>query len=121
MAKPLPSSCRVVIVGGGIIGCSLAYHFTKLGIQDVVFLECKTLTCGSTWHAAGLVPTLRANYSMSMLAKYSADLYEQLEGETGQATGFIRNGTLTVAPMLNVFVNLNGVPPWLKWPAIPVI
>ena len=97
MNKTLPSSAQVVIVGGGIIGCSLAYHLTKLGIKDVVLLERKSLTCGTTWHAAGLVPTLRANYSMSMLAKYSADLYEQLEAETGQATGFTRNGSLTVA------------------------
>ncbi|KAG1694717.1 4-methylaminobutanoate oxidase (formaldehyde-forming) [Nymphon striatum] len=97
MSKQLPSSAQVVIVGGGVIGCSLAYHLTKLGITDVVLLERKTLTCGTTWHAAGLVPTLRANYSMSMLAKYSADLYGKLEEETGQATGYVRNGSLTIA------------------------
>ncbi len=96
-AKPLPAKSQVVIVGGGIIGCSLAYHLTKLGITDVVLLERKTLTCGTTWHAAGLVPTLRATYNMSNLAKYSADLYERLEAETGQATGFLRNGSLSVA------------------------
>jgi len=97
MAKQLPSSAQVVIVGGGVIGCSVAYHLTKLGMTDIVLLERKQLTCGTTWHAAGLVPTLRANYNMSMLAKYSADLYEGLEAETGQATGFTRNGSLTVA------------------------
>lgn len=97
MSNPLPSSAQVVIVGGGIIGCSIAYHLTKLGITDVVLLERKTLTCGTTWHAAGLVPTLRATYNMSMLANYSASLYEQLEAETGQATGFVRNGSLTIA------------------------
>ncbi|WP_069865699.1 GcvT family protein [Pseudomonas citronellolis] len=97
MSNPVPSSARVVIVGGGVIGCSVAYHLTKLGIRDVVLLERKTLTCGTTWHAAGLVPTLRATYNMSMLAKYSAGLYESLEGETGQATGFLRNGSLSVA------------------------
>ncbi|MEM7359519.1 MAG: FAD-dependent oxidoreductase [Pseudomonadota bacterium] len=97
MAKQLPASAQVVIVGGGVIGCSVAYHLSKLGITDVVLLERKQLTSGTTWHAAGLVPTLRATYSMSMLAKYSADLYEQLEAETGQATGFVRNGSLTVA------------------------
>jgi len=97
MAKSLPSSAQVVIVGGGVIGCSVAYHLTKLGMTDVVVLERKQLTCGTTWHAAGLVPTLRANYAMSMLAKYSADLYEGLEAETGQATGFVRNGSLTIA------------------------
>lgn len=97
MAKQIPSSAKVVIVGGGVIGCSIAYHLTKLGIKDVVLLERKTLTCGTTWHAAGLVPTLRASYNMSMLAKYSADLYQELEKETGQATGFVRNGALTIA------------------------
>lgn len=97
MSKPFPSSAQVVIVGGGVIGCSVAYHLTKLGIKDVVLLERKTLTCGTTWHAAGLVPTLRANYNMSMLAKYSAGLYENLEAETGQATGYVRNGAITIA------------------------
>jgi len=97
MAKQLLSSAQVVIVGGGVIGCSVAYHLTKLGITDVVLLERKQLTCGTTWHAAGLVPTLRASYNMSMLANYSATLYETLEQETGQATGFVRNGSLTVA------------------------
>lgn len=97
MSKQLPSSAQVVIVGGGVIGCSVAYHLTKLGMTDVVLLERKTLTCGTTWHAAGLVPTLRANYSMSMLAKYSASLYATLEAETGQSAGYIRNGSLTIA------------------------
>ena len=97
MSKQLPSLAQVVIVGGGVIGCSIAYHLTKLGMTDVVLLERKRLTCGTTWHAAGLVPTLRATYSMSMLANYSASLYDTLEAETGQATGFVRNGSLTVA------------------------
>ncbi|WP_315980360.1 FAD-binding oxidoreductase [Aliamphritea spongicola] len=97
MTKQLPSSARVVIVGGGVIGCSVAYHLTKLGITDVVLLERKQLTCGTTWHAAGLVPTLRATYNMSMLANYSASLYDTLQAETGQATGFVRNGSLTIA------------------------
>ncbi len=97
MSKQLPSSAQVVIVGGGVIGCSIAYHLTKVGITDVVLLERKTLTCGTTWHAAGLVPTLRASYNMSMLANYSASLYDTLEAETGQATGFVRNGSLTIA------------------------
>ncbi|RTE65127.1 FAD-dependent oxidoreductase [Amphritea opalescens] len=93
----LPTSAQVVIVGGGIIGCSVAYHLTKLGFTDVVLLERRQLTCGTTWHAAGLVPTLRATYNMSMLANYSATLYDQLEAETGQGTGFVRNGSLTIA------------------------
>lgn len=97
MNKKLPTSAQVVIVGGGVIGCSVAYHLTKLGFTDIVLLERRSLTCGTTWHAAGLVPTLRATYNMSMLANYSASLYEQLEAETGQATGFVRNGSLTIA------------------------
>lgn len=106
MSNSVPGSARVVIVGGGVIGCSVAYHLTKLGIKDVVLLERKTLTCGTTWHAAGLVPTLRATYNMSMLAKYSAGLYESLEAETGQATGFLRNGSLSIATHAERFTEL---------------
>ncbi len=106
MNNSLPGSARVVIVGGGVIGCSVAYHLTKLGIRDVVLLERKTLTCGTTWHAAGLVPTLRATFNMSMLAKYSAGLYESLEAETGQATGFMRNGSLSIATHAERFTEL---------------
>ncbi len=97
MGQHLPSSAQIVIVGGGVIGCSVAYHLTKLGFKDVVLLERRSLTCGTTWHAAGLVPTLRATYNMSMLAKYSAELYQKLAKETGQETGFVRNGSLTIA------------------------
>jgi len=106
VSKQHPSSAQVVIVGGGVIGCSIAYHLTKLGMTDVVLLERKQLTCGTTWHAAGLVPTLRATYSMSMLANYSASLYDTLEQETGQATGFVRNGSLTVANNKERFAEL---------------
>ncbi|QOR38558.1 FAD-dependent oxidoreductase [Billgrantia diversa] len=106
MSQTVPSSARVVIVGGGVIGCSVAYHLTKLGIRDVVLLERNTLTCGTTWHAAGLVPTLRATYRMSMLARYSADLYERLRDETQQDTGFVRNGSLSVATHQERFTEL---------------
>ena len=84
----LPSAARVVIIGGGVIGCSVAYHLTKLGWQDVVLLERKQLTSGTTWHAAGLIAQLRATANMTKLAKYSQELYGQLEAETGVATGF---------------------------------
>ncbi len=97
MSKSLPGETRVVIVGGGIIGCSLAYHLTKLGWRDVVLLERKQLTCGTTWHAAGLVGQLRATLNMTRLARYTADLYTTLERETGQATGFKQNGSISVA------------------------
>ena len=92
-----PSSARVVIIGGGVIGCSVAYHLTKLGWSDVVLLERKQLTSGTTWHAAGLIAQLRATQNMTRLAKYSQELYGGLEAETGVATGFKRVGSITVA------------------------
>jgi len=88
---------RVVIVGGGIVGCSVAYHLAKLGWRDIVLLERRQLTCGTTWHAAGLIAQLRATESMTRLAKYSQELYGSLEAETGVATGFRRCGSITVA------------------------
>jgi 4-methylaminobutanoate oxidase (formaldehyde-forming) len=97
MAKSLPKEARVVIIGGGIVGCSLAYHLTKQGWRDVVLLERKKLTCGTTWHAAGLVGQLRATANMTRLAQYTADLFATLEQETGQATGFKQNGSISVA------------------------
>ncbi|MGH7277085.1 MAG: FAD-dependent oxidoreductase, partial [Candidatus Rokuibacteriota bacterium] len=97
MAGALPSHARVVIVGGGIVGCSVAYHLTKLGWRDVVLLERRDISCGTTWHAAGLVGQLRATQNLTRLAKYGADLYERLEAETGQATGFRRPGSISVA------------------------
>ncbi|WP_299694256.1 FAD-dependent oxidoreductase [uncultured Tateyamaria sp.] len=93
----LPTSARVVIIGGGVIGCSVAYHLTKLGWTDVVLLERKALTSGTTWHAAGLIAQLRATANMTKLAKYSQELYGDLEGETGVATGFKRVGSITAA------------------------
>lgn len=93
----LPSSARVVIIGGGVIGCSVAYHLTKLGWKDVVLLERKQLTSGTTWHAAGLIAQLRATANMTKLAKYSQELYGNLEAETGVATGFKRVGSITAA------------------------
>jgi glycine cleavage system T protein len=93
----LPTQARVVIIGGGVIGCSVAYHLTKLGWKDVVLLERKQLTSGTTWHAAGLIAQLRATANMTKLAKYSQELYGGLEQETGVATGFKRCGSITVA------------------------
>jgi 4-methylaminobutanoate oxidase (formaldehyde-forming) len=97
MTKPIPAKARVVIIGGGVSGCSVAYHLAKLGWTDVVLLERKQLTCGTTWHAAGLIGQLRASQNMTRLAKYSADLYVKLEAETGIATGMRQNGSITVA------------------------
>ena len=97
MVSEVPSHAQVVIIGGGVVGCSVAYHLTRLGWQDVVLLERKRLTSGTTWHAAGLVGQLRATHNLTRLAQYTADLYAALEGETGQATGFRQNGSLSIA------------------------
>ena len=77
--ETLPKQTQVVIVGGGVIGCSVAYHLTRLGWSDIVLLERKELTCGTTWHAAGLVGQLRATKNMTMLAQYTSELYATLE------------------------------------------
>jgi len=93
MPKPLPGHARVVIIGGGVAGCAVAYHLAKIGITDVVLMERKQLTSGTTWHAAGLIGQLRATKNLTELAKYTAELYANLEAETGQATGFKQNGS----------------------------
>ncbi len=92
----VPERASVVIVGGGIVGCSIAYHLTKRGVTDVVLLERNELTSGTTWHAAGLVAQLRASHNMTRLAAYSGELYEELEAE-GLPTGFKRTGSIAVA------------------------
>jgi 4-methylaminobutanoate oxidase (formaldehyde-forming) len=97
MSNEIPNSARVVVIGGGVIGCSVAYHLTKLGWKDVVLLEQGRLTCGTTWHAAGLVGQLRAHQNMTRLVQYSAELYQKLEAETGQATGWKQCGSVLVA------------------------
>jgi 4-methylaminobutanoate oxidase (formaldehyde-forming) len=96
MATP-PSHAQVVIVGGGIAGASTAYHLTKLGIADVVLLEQGKLTCGTTWHAAGLVGQTRATRNATRMSQYGIELYSTLEAETGLATGWKRCGSLNVA------------------------
>jgi len=93
----LPDQAEIIIIGGGIIGCSTAYHLAKLGKKDVLLLERGKLTCGSTWHAAGLVGQLRTSSSITQLLKYSVELYRELEKETGLATGWKMNGGLRLA------------------------
>lgn len=93
----LPSRAGAVVIGGGVVGCSVAYHLAKRGVKGVLLLERKRLTSGTTWHAAGLVGQLRASEAMTRLAQYSADLYARLEVETGQATGYRRTGSLSIA------------------------
>ena len=106
MAAELPRRARVVIVGGGVIGCSIAYHLTKIGWSDVVLLERKQLTSGTTWHAAGLVGQLRPSINMTRLAKYTGELYRGLEAETGQATGYRQCGSISMATTVERFEEL---------------
>ena len=93
----LPASARVVIIGGGIVGCSTAYHLGAMGADEVLLLERHRLSSGSTWHAAGLVGQLRTNANVTQLLGYSVALYDRLEAETGLATGWKRNGGLRLA------------------------
>jgi len=93
----LPTHARVVIVGGGIAGASTAYHLAKLGVRDVVLLEQGKLTCGTTWHAAGLVGQTRATRNATRMSRYGIDLYSSLEKETGLATGWKQCGSINVA------------------------
>ena len=93
----LPSRARVVIIGGGVIGASVAYHLAQMGWTDVLLLEQGRLSGGTTWHAAGLVGQLRATETGTRLVQYSTELYERLEAETGLSAGFRRCGGVTVA------------------------
>jgi 4-methylaminobutanoate oxidase (formaldehyde-forming) len=93
----LPTQARIVIVGGGIAGCSTAYHLAKLGQTDVLLLEQGQLTCGTTWHAAGLVGQMRPNRNQTRMSTYGIELYAQLEAETGLATGWKQCGSINVA------------------------
>ena len=97
MSTEVPARARVVVVGGGVVGTSVAYHLTRLGWDDVLLLEQGSLSCGTTWHAAGLVGPLRASESGTRLVQYSAELYASLEAETGQATGYRNVGGVIVA------------------------
>jgi glycine cleavage system aminomethyltransferase T/glycine/D-amino acid oxidase-like deaminating enzyme len=97
MTENLPTHARVVIVGGGVIGCSVAYHLTRLGWRDVVLLEQGRLTAGTTWHAAGLVGQMRPNRTMTAMSRYGIELYAGLEKETGLATGWKQCGSVNVA------------------------
>ncbi|MCP5368406.1 MAG: FAD-binding oxidoreductase, partial [Hyphomicrobiales bacterium] len=106
MSKTLPSHAQAVIVGGGVVGCSVAYHLTKRGWKDIVLLERKQLTCGTTWHAAGLIGQMRATSNMTKLAKYTAELYAGLEAETGQATGIRQTGSMFVTGRAERFEEL---------------
>ena len=96
-AMTLPASARIVVVGGGIVGCSTAYHLGAMGQDEVLLLERHKLSSGSTWHAAGLVGQLRTSANITQLLGYSVALYDRLEAETGLATGWKMNGGLRLA------------------------
>ena len=87
MTKTIPQSAKVVIIGGGVAGCSVAYHLSKFGWNDIVLLERDQLTSGTTWHAAGLIGQLGSSATITKLRNYSLNLYKQLEKETGLSTG----------------------------------
>jgi 4-methylaminobutanoate oxidase (formaldehyde-forming) len=97
MDPVIPTQARAVVIGGGIAGASTAYHLAKLGVRDVVLLEQGRLTCGTTWHAAGLVGQTRATRNATRMSRYGIDLYASLEKETGLATGWKACGSLNVA------------------------
>ena len=97
MTNTLPKQAQIIIIGGGIIGCSVAYHLAKEGAKDVLLLERGQLTCGSTFHAAGLVGQLRSSANITRVLKNSVELYRTIESETGQATGWKMNGGLRLA------------------------
>lgn len=97
MPAPLPQSAEIIVIGGGIVGCSTAYHLAKRGKKDVLLLERSKLTSGTTWHSAAQVRQLRSSSSLTTLMKYSAELYQSLESETEQSTGWIGCGSLSIA------------------------
>ena len=97
MTKALPSHAEIVIVGGGVAGASLAWQLGRLGKRDIAVLERGTLTCGTSWHAAGLIMQLRSSHAMTDLSHMNSSVYETLEAETGQSPGFKQNGTLAIA------------------------
>jgi 4-methylaminobutanoate oxidase (formaldehyde-forming) len=106
MDDSLPREAQVVVIGGGIVGASVAYHLAGMGWDDIVLLERKKLTSGTTWHAAGLIGQLRNSLNMTKLARYTADLYRNLEQETGLATGFRQNGSISIATNIERFEEL---------------
>src|SRR6266481_9031194 len=120
MDSPLPTETKVVIVGGGIIGASVAYHLTKFGWRDVVVLEQNQLAGGTTWHAAGLIGRLRTTNSLTTINKYSAELYASLEKETGHAVGWKQVGSLIVARSHDRMTQLRRTAAMSEWFGVEV-
>src|SRR5438876_6735138 len=120
MPQPLPSETKVLIVGGGIAGCSVAYHLTQSGWKDVVLLEQNQLAGGTTWHAAGLVGRLRTTNSMTKINKYSAELYASLEKETGRPVGWKQVGSLIVGRSRDRLTQLRRTAAMSEWFGVEV-
>jgi len=95
--KKIPNGAKVVVIGGGVIGCSVAYHLAKFGWKDTILLERDQLTSGTTWHAAGLVSQLGPSAAITKIRKYSLDLYKELEKKMDLSSGLKLNGALSIA------------------------
>src|SRR5580765_4156577 len=120
MNSAIPTDAKVVIVGGGIVGCSVAYHLARLGWKDVVLLEQHQLAGGTTWHAAGLVGRLRTTNSMTKINKYSAELYAALEKETGHSVGWKQVGSLIVGRSKERMTQLHRTAAMSEWFGVEV-
>ena len=102
----LPSHASVVVIGGGIMGCSTLYHLGKLGVSDAILLERNKLTSGTTWHSAAQVRALRNSQNLTRMIQYSVELYSQLECETGQGVGWIQKGSLSIATTMDRLIHI---------------
>ncbi|MFK7854813.1 MAG: FAD-dependent oxidoreductase [Granulosicoccus sp.] len=106
MADTLPSHASVIVIGGGVMGCSTLYHLAKLGVTDAVLLERNKLTSGTTWHSAAQVRALRHSRNLTRMIQYSVDLYSQLEAETGLSVGWIQEGSLSIATQADRLIHI---------------
>ena len=97
MTKVLPESVKTIVIGGGVVGCSVAYHLAKFGWKDTILLERDQLTSGTTWHAAGLVSQLGPSAAITKIRKYTLDLYKELEKKVDHSAGLRLNGALSIA------------------------
>jgi 4-methylaminobutanoate oxidase (formaldehyde-forming) len=102
-------AAEVIIIGGGVIGLSIAYHLAELGWSDVLLLERNQLTSGTSWHAAGIVGPLRANMNLTKLAIYATELFQSIEAKTGQATGYKKTGGLWLAQSADRLTELKRI------------